>query len=234
MNILAIDTSTKFLSIAVAKGENILATFKDNGELKHSELIISAIDSALVKSGLKLKAIDCLAISIGPGSFTGLRIGVATVKAINLALDVPIVAIPTLDAIAYNFTAEDADVLCPILDAKKNKIYTSFYKKPSPHFVNAKTVGIHRMEDYLLTDIENLLKLINKPTLIFGDAIEIYKDYLKKNKNINISAKDWYPKAEVVAKLGLEKAKKRKFENPDKLVPMYLHSKYCQIKGHKE
>jgi len=160
-------------------------------------------------------------LSIGPGSFTGLRIGVAACKGINLALGIPIAAIPTLDVIAYNFRGEKERMLCPLIDAKKQKVYACLYK-PGPK----------RFGDYMLIDIEGLLKKIKKPTLVFGDAVGLYGDPLKKNPLVSISKEDWHPKAEVVAKLGFQKAKKKQFANVDKLAPMYLHSQYCQIAPH--
>ena len=224
MKLLAIDTSTKFLSVAIANDGDILASVRDTGEMQHSSQLVPSIDRTLKKCNLKLKDVDAIALSIGPGSFTGLRIGVATCKGINLALGIPIVSVPTLDAIAYNFIKGNEKILCPLIDAKKQKLYTCFYAK------SFRTLGLKRITDYILTDIEGFLKMVDKPTMVFGDGVKLYLDYLKKNSYIDIVDGDWFPKAEVVAKLGLEKARKRKFENPDKLVPLYLHSKYCQVR----
>lgn len=220
MKILGIDTSTKFLSVAITDNNDLVGIFNDRGGLKHSSLLVPAIEGLLKKSDATLKNIDAIALSIGPGSFTGLRIGVATCKGINLALGIPIVAVPTLDAIAYNFIDEKERVLCPLIDAKKQKVYACFYSSEK----------VKRISDYMLLDIEDLLKKINRPTLIFGDAIKLYGERCKKNPFVRISTKDWYPKGEIVARLGLEKALRKQFANPDKLVPMYLHSKYCQVK----
>lgn len=206
MKLLGIDTSTKYLGVALVEGEKTLAAFRDKGGLNHSTLLVPAIDEVLGKSALKLKDLDAIAISIGPGSFTGLRIGVAAVKAINLATGVRLVAVPTLDVIAYNFVSEKERVLCPVIDAKKGKIYACFYE------------GRRRLTDYMLTDIEEVLKMINKPTFIFGDVDKYAVD-------------NWYPRAEVVAKLGLEKARRKEFAEADKLAPMYMHSMYCQVKN---
>ena len=224
MKILAIDTSTKYLSVAVNEDCETLAGVEIRDELKHLDLLIPTIDKTLKKCYLNLKDVDAIALSIGPGSFTGLRIGVATCKGINMALGIPIVAVPTLDVIAYNFLKED-DVLAPFIDAKKEKVYTSLYEKSQGN--------LHRVSDYMLLGIEEFMKKIKRPTTVFGDAVKLYEVNLKENQFISISTKDWHPKAEVVGKLGFERAIKKDFANPDKLVPMYLHSKYCQIKGYK-
>jgi len=218
MKILAIDTSTKYLSVALADNERILASFRDEGRLEHSSLLIPSIDRVLEKAGLRLKDVNAIAVSIGPGSFTGLRIGVAACKGMNLAMGIPIAAVPTLDVIAYNFAGKKNSILAPLLDAKKSKVYTAFYGP-----------GMKRLSGYTLTDIGNFLKSVRKRTLVFGDALELYKGRLGENANIEISYGDWFPRAEVVAKIGFGMARKRKFTNPDRLVPMYLHSKYCQV-----
>ena len=219
MKILAIDTSTKYLSVAVAEDARTLASFRDKGEFMHSDLLIPTVDKVLKKCHLKLKDINAIALSIGPGSFTGLRIGVATCKGINLGMGVPIVAVPTLDAIAYNFIDidEEGRILCPLIDAKKGKVYACFYK------------GLERVSEYVLTEVGSLLKMVDRPTLVFGDGVKLYGDDCRKNPFVSISTKEWQPKAEVVAMLGLEKTRKKEFANPDKLVPIYLHSKYCQV-----
>jgi tRNA threonylcarbamoyl adenosine modification protein YeaZ len=229
VKILGIDTSTKFLSLSVAENNDCIGVFNDKGTIRHSSLLVPAIEKLLKKSALALKSVDAIALSIGPGSFTGLRIGVATCKGINLALGIPIVAVPTLEAVAYNFRDEKERLLCPLIDAKKQKVYTCFYKtNPLPNRGGSEKV--RRVSDYMLLDIDSLLKKIKKPTLVFGDAVKLYGERCKGNPHVRISTKEWHPKAEVIAKLGLEKAIKKKFANPDKLVPMYLHSKYCQVK----
>ena len=221
MKILGIETSTRYLSVAIAEDEKILASLYGKDALQHATLLIPTIDKALKKSALKLKNIDAIAVSIGPGSFTGLRIGIAVCKGINIALGIPLLAVPTLDAIAHNFVDEKEDMLCPIIDAKKGKVYTALYKKQGPE----------RITDYMLTGPEELLRKIDKPTLLFGDGIKLHENLYLKNPFVRISRREWFPKASVVARLGLVGARKKKFNNPDKLVPMYLHSKYCQIKG---
>ncbi|MFC1576105.1 tRNA (adenosine(37)-N6)-threonylcarbamoyltransferase complex dimerization subunit type 1 TsaB [Candidatus Omnitrophota bacterium] len=218
MKLLAIDTSTKYLALAVMDEECVLASFDEREGLKQATFIIPAIDKILKKAHLSLARIDAIALSIGPGSFTGLRIGVATAKGINLSLGTRIVAVPTLDVIAHNFLDERDVLLCPAIDAKKEKVYACIYDRE------------RRLTEYLLIGMEDLLKKIKRPTLLFGDGATLYKNVCEKNSFVTISEKCWFPKTEVVGKLGLILARKRKFTNPDKLSPMYLHSQYCQVK----
>lgn len=224
MKILGIDTSTRFLSVAVKDGEKEAVSVRAEEEFNHSSFLMPSIDKALRKCRLRLNDMDAIALSIGPGSFTGLRIGVATAKGINLALGLPIAPVPTLDAIACNFVDEKTEALCPIIDAKKGKVYACFYRR-------AGWPGgwLRRASDYMLTDIEDVIRMIDRETLVFGDGAGLYERELSRNTAVRISRKEWIPRARVVAELGLLKAKKKQFVNPDRLVPMYLYSKYCQV-----
>ncbi|MFH1381034.1 MAG: tRNA (adenosine(37)-N6)-threonylcarbamoyltransferase complex dimerization subunit type 1 TsaB, partial [Candidatus Omnitrophota bacterium] len=207
---------------AISENGKILDSFKDSGDLKHSDLLIPTMDKLFKNLSMRLKDIDIIALSVGPGSFTGLRIGVAACKAINLALGIPIVSVPTLDVIAYNFMSEKEDQLCPIIDAKKQKVYSAIYEKPK----------FKRTTGYMLKNIEDIVRMIRRPTAVFGDGAELYKEELKKNTFMRIANRPWQPQVEALSKIGYEKALKKEYANPDKLVPMYLHSQYCQIAPH--
>ncbi len=220
MRILAIDTSTDFLSLAILKNEKILARFHKKAEMRHSVLLVPMIDKLLKKAKIGLKNIDCFAISIGPGSFTGLRIGVTVVKGLAYALKKPIVAVPTLDVIAWN-AVKFKGIICPVLDARKNKVYACIYKSDGK--------SMKRITNYLLLSVSDLLKkirLMRYNVLFLGDAVEqIFAGPAK------IKVADWRPKAEVVARLGLEYFKKERFVKAQALEPMYLYSRECDITG---
>ncbi len=210
MNILAIDTSTDYLSLALMRDGKIAGRFHRKAPMSHSSLLVPMIDKLLKKTKTRIKDIDGFSISIGPGSFTGLRIGVTTVKGLGYSLKKPIVAIPTLDVIAEN-VKNFKGVICPALDARKNKVYACLYKS------NGKT--IKKISKYLLLPMEELMKKVSKfdKILFLGDV--------KGRK------KDWHPRAEVVARLGQEYFKKRKFVSPEDLEPLYLYSQECDITG---
>jgi len=224
MRILAIDTSTQILSVALSDDNKIIGKFHASEQARHLSGLIPAVDVVLKEAGLVLEDVDVIALSIGPGSFTGLRIGVATCKAISLAIDIPLISVPTLDVIAHNFIDEKEHILCPVLDAKKNKVYACFYKC-------VKGNRLRRITDYLLTDIEDVLNRVKKPTVFFGDAVNLYRDKFKSIPGAILSVRDWHPNAEFVALQGYDKAIAGRFIKADKLVPMYLHSMYCQVKN---
>lgn len=210
MNILAIDTSTDYLSLAIMKNEKIPARIHKKAGKRHSILLVPMIDKLLRKVGLKITDIDCFAISAGPGSFTGLRIGITVVKGFAYVLKKPIVTVPTLDVIANNISLFKG-VICVVLDARKNKVYGCFYKS------DGKT--IKKITKHLLLPMDGLLKKAAKydNILFLGD----------KAKGI----KDWHPRAEIVARMGAEEFKKRRFTSAEDLEPLYLYSRECDVTG---
>ncbi|MDP2942600.1 MAG: tRNA (adenosine(37)-N6)-threonylcarbamoyltransferase complex dimerization subunit type 1 TsaB [Candidatus Omnitrophota bacterium] len=225
MKILAIDTSTKYLSLAIAKKDKIIASFHRDLEQQHCERLIPEIDRLLKKAKLKLRDIDCIAFSIGPGSFTGLRIGAATIKGLTLATKIKIAGVPTLDVLAYN-VKESGKLIVPVVDAKRGNVYASIYS-----FSGGK---LRRRLKYSVLPITELLRKIKGDAIFLGDGLIPYKKTIEDNfkfKAAFAAEKDWHPRVATVAKLGYELAKKKRFEEPDKFVPMYLYPKDVQVRG---
>lgn len=216
MKLLAIDTSTDYLSLAVLDNGKIRKRFHRHIGRNHSTLLIPSIDKLLKKAGLNIKKIDGFCVGVGPGSFTGLRIGVATIKGLAYSLKKPVVAVPSIDAIAEN--AKDPDgIICPVLDAKKGKVYGALYR--------SNRGAIKRISKYLLISTENLNTILGRydKITILGDGAGLM------GRQAHIS--DWYPRADVIARIGLEYFKRRKFTSPEDLEPLYLYSGECDIKG---
>lgn len=259
MNILAIDTSTDYLSLAVLKDGRLAAKFHKKAHRKHSMLLVPMIDKLLKKAKLKIIDIDCFAISVGPGSFTGLRIGVTVVKGLAYALKKRIVAVPTLDVIANNAKSFKG-MICPVLDARKNKIYACMYKSDGK--------SLKRLSKYLLLPAADLLKKVKDMrynVLFLGDAIgQIFAGDIERapkfdrggwgdqetrsisswvlvppTENLGCSmagpakirGKDWHPRADTVARLGTEYYKNKKFVMAEDLEPLYIYSRECDVTG---
>jgi len=233
MIILAIDTSTDYLSLAILKAGRILAKFHEKADRKHSMLLVPTIDKLVKKAKLNIGKIDCFAISVGPGSFTGLRIGITVVKGLAYALEKKIVAVPTLDVIADN--AKDfKGIICPVLDARKNKVYACLYKS------DGKTVK--KISRYLLLPVDELLKTLRQAQSLHPERSRRMKKISKYDNVIflgdftmagpvKINVRDWHPRAEIVAQLALEYFKKKKFVEAEDLEPLYLYSHACDITG---
>ncbi|MBU4310439.1 tRNA (adenosine(37)-N6)-threonylcarbamoyltransferase complex dimerization subunit type 1 TsaB [bacterium] len=202
MTILGIETSTMTGSIALMDEERLIAEYTLNLRETHSSRLMPAIDRILKDASLTIKDLNGIAVSLGPGSFTGLRIGIATAKGLAQGLDIPIVGIPTLDGLAFNLS-HCKDLICPILDARKGEVYCALYK-------NGK-----RLTKYMACELGELLKKVKskvrspKSKVVFlGDGIEICGELIKKRlgkKAIFISKSRRLPNASSIAELGLKK-----------------------------
>jgi tRNA threonylcarbamoyladenosine biosynthesis protein TsaB len=197
MNILAIDTSTDICSVAVLSNGEVLKETSQKIKTGHSGTILYLIDDVLRHSGLRKKDINLIATGLGPGSFTGIRIGIATAKALAAALDCEIRGISTLDAVAANAPETDLHIM-PVLDARKGEIYCALYDKKrlrlSPP-VNIEPVQVKG-------------KIIG-PTLFIGNAVALYDEVFRINLGslYQAAGKDlWYPKASVIGRLALNPA----------------------------
>jgi len=223
MKILGIDTSTKFLSVGVYDGAKVYSYNLEVGR-RLSSLLAKTLKRILDSLGWQASDIDYFACGLGPGSFTGMRVGVATIKGLAWSLHKPIIGISTLDILARNIKAVDAKVV-PMVDAKRNLIYCSVYK----------TEGSiqKRITPYLLLTKAQFLKKMSARSIIFGDALPLYKeDILRNIKNVIILDRDyWYPRGHNIIELALEKIKQKKLSNSFKIKPIYLYPKECQIKN---
>jgi tRNA threonylcarbamoyladenosine biosynthesis protein TsaB len=221
MKLLAIDTSTDYLSVAVMNGAKVIARIHRKAPRSHSSLLMPAIDAMLKKAKVPLKNIDGFCISVGPGSFTGLRIGVATVKGLAFCTKKPIVTVPTLDVIASNAVTRRG-IVCAVLDARKGKVYACVYRSDG--------TKVRKISAILLTEAGALLKKLQG-----YDTVSLVGDYAERlagmASGMKIATARWHPRPEVVGRLGGEAFKKRKFVSPEKLEPLYVYSKECDITG---
>lgn len=232
MKILFLDTSSKILSLAVAEDKKILSQTHRLLDRKHSLQLIPLIERMLKKIRLPLKKIDGFCVSKGPGSFTGLRIGITTIKGLAFVLQKPVVAVPSLDILAQNAKkfkrGKNAFQICPIVDAKQNKVYACLYQ--------AKNGKIVRKSGYLLLPVEELLKKLKGKILFLGDGIRVYREKICRNRRIKpafAEEKFWYPKAVGAVSLAAARFEKGRFEDVNRLAPLYLYPKECQIKKRK-
>lgn len=232
MLILGVDTSTDSLAVSLINEKKILADYNRAGTLRHSSLLIPTIEKALKKIGAKAGDIDLFSIGIGPGSFTGLRVGVTAIRALAIALDKPIIGVPTMDAIAHNGfmylkRKKQLDIgvkICPVLDAKKNQLYACIYGHNG--------AKIKRESDYLLEPAKRLVKRLRSGVLFLGDAIPLYKEQLSAKKALrpHFFEGKWFPKGSVIAKMALEAYGRGRRDSPYDLVPMYLYARDCNVR----
>lgn len=210
------------MSIALSEGKDIIIEEMHLLERRHSSLLIPKIKEMLKKVSFSIDGVDAFVIGLGPGSFTGLRIGVSAVKGFGIATKKPCVGVASIDAIAMNAGEKEASVV-PIIDAKRQNVYGAIYKK-----------GVKKSK-YLLLKIDELLKKIKGPVVFLGDGIDLYREKIEKRnkKAVFLNEKYWYPRASNLIKLALPKIKRYKNRDLNKLDPIYLYPKDCQVKrGH--
>ena len=181
MKLLALDSSGLVASVAVAEDDNLIGEYTVNYKKTHSQTLLPMLDVVAKMIELDLETIDAIAVAKGPGSFTGLRIGSATAKGLGLALDKPIVEIPTVDGLAYNLWGAK-DLVCPIMDARRNQTYTGIYA-----FENGE---MQVLEPQCAVDIAQIVDKINelqRPVVFLGDGVPVFRDYLSEHLRVSYS-----------------------------------------------
>ena len=161
MRVLAVETSSLAGGVALLDGERLVAEYLLDVSVTHSERLMSAVDRVLGDARWTARDLAGLAVAVGPGSFTGLRIAVSTVKGLALALDLPIAAVPTLDAMAAALPWAALPV-CPVLDARKGEVYASLYRWDGE--------AMRREWDYLALAPAALAARLDEPVLVVGDG----------------------------------------------------------------
>lgn len=181
MKILALDSSGLVASVALLENDNLVAEFTVNNKKTHSQTLLPMLDEVVNAAGIELDAVDAIAIAAGPGSFTGLRIGAATVKGLSLALDKPVVPVPTLEGLAYNFWGSDR-LICPIMDARRKQVYTGIYRYEDHRLMTVK--------DQMAVGIEEFLSMLNEmgeAVTFLGDGVPVFKDIIADKLTVPFS-----------------------------------------------
>ena len=223
MKTLAFDTSTKFLSIALLEDRRVVSSFHEDAGVRHSGILIPTIKDMLEREAWRAGDIELVCVGLGPGSFTGLRIAMGTVKGLAIVLGSRVMGVPTMDAIALSPAARKAEGsrIAPLLDAHKEKVYTCIYDRSGG--------TVERSTDYLLTEVDDFLETLDKEVFFFGSGVPKYKEKLDSSRLASYSLEtDWYPRAVDIATLGLERSV-RGTADPETIDPLYLHSKECNI-----
>jgi tRNA threonylcarbamoyladenosine biosynthesis protein TsaB len=216
MKVLAIETSTLMGSVAVVEERAILCELTLHVAETHSSQLMPAIDYVLKTAGCSPDGIDAFAAALGPGSFTGLRIGLSTMKGLAVAASKPLVGIPTLEAMAWAFPYCPY-VICPMLDARMKEIYAARFRAGSGN--------ISRLSEDLVLPVPALLKDADKETLFFGSGAERYREQISEIMgdlahfpSFEISG----ARASTVGFLALEKLEAGEIADIDAIEPLYI------------
>lgn len=219
MKILAMDTSGMVASVAVAEDDRLLAEYTVNYKKTHSQTLLPMLDEIARMTELDLKTLDAIAVAGGPGSFTGLRIGSATAKGLGLALEKPLVHIPTLEGLAYNLYGTDR-VICPMMDARREQVYTAIYE-----FQGNRLQTLSGQMAVPAAEIAEQLNAIGREAILLGDGAAVYRELLSELLKIPFSMAPAHlnqQRASSLAALAMEYVKQGRTETAAEHRPEYL------------
>ena len=217
MIVLGVETATRVGSVAIVNDEGIIGECTLNVSLNHSERLLPLIDQLLKNTDMPYCSIDGLAVSLGPGSFTGLRIGISTIKGLSLASKKPIVGISTLDGLAHHYPCEET-LVCPMVDARKKEVFTALYRW-------SKSFKLQKLTDELAIAPQKLLQKIDDRVMFLGDGSLVYESLIKEglgSKALFAPSHLRHPRAATIACLGLEELKKGNTMTINNVNPCYI------------
>jgi tRNA threonylcarbamoyladenosine biosynthesis protein TsaB len=217
VRILAVETSTMAGGVALVDGERVVGEYLLDVRVTHSERLLPAIDRVLADAGWRPQDLAGLAVAVVPGSFTGLRIGLSTVKGLAVALGVPVAAVPTLDALAARLPFA-APPVCPVLTARRDEVYCSLYRWERDR--------MRREWEYLALAPAELARRLVDPVVLLGDAAEAIAAPAARLA----PAAQRAPSPVTVAMLGLERLRAGDVVAPADLVPLYLRPPEAELR----
>lgn len=219
MKILGLDSSGLVASVAIVEDSDLRGEYTVNYKKTHSQTLLPMLDEVAKMIELDLNTIDAIAIAGGPGSFTGLRIGSATAKGLGLALNKPIVSVPTVDALAYNLVGH-RDMVCPLMDARRNQTYTGLYRFRGNEMQTIREQCAVGIDEIIATVNEQ-----NEAVVFLGDGVPVFKDYIAENCTVPYSYAPAHmnkQRAGAVAVLGMLRYEQGQFEAAADHKPDYL------------
>ena len=236
MRVLAIDSSGLTATVAIVEDDQTIAEYTTNYKKTHSQTLLPMIDEMVRMVDADLKEIDAIAVAGGPGSFTGLRIGSATAKGLGLALDKPLIHVPTVDAMAYSMYGCE-DIICPIMDARRKQVYTGLYsfshkKNGDGGLYDEPVFQVLRMQ--MAVPVEELIRHLNvyrRRVVFLGDGVPVYKEMLAEGLKVPYSFAPSFmnrQRAAAVGALGIRYYKAGRYEAAAEFKPEYLRKSQAE------
>ena len=219
MRILGVDSSGMVASVALVEDDLLVAEYSVNYKKTHSQTLLPMLDEIVKMTELDLNTIDAIAVAAGPGSFTGLRIGAATVKGLGLALEKPVISVPTCHGLAYNLWGSDK-LICPIMDARRKQVYTGIYRFEEHQLMTLK--------EQWAAPIEELLEELNQRgemVTFLGDGVPVFRELIAEKLQVPYSFAPAHvnkQRAAAVAALGSIYYKEGRTETAMEHIPEYL------------
>ena len=225
MNILVLDTYSIVASVAIGDEQKLIAEYTINHKKTHSQKLLPMIDEILKSCDLKPKDIDVFGVSLGPGSFTGLRIGLTTVKVMAQALDKPVVGVSSLEGLAHNVPYFDG-LICPIIDAQRESVYSAIYS-----WDEGELKIVMEQDVFEVTDLIEHIKNLNQRVIFIGDGVERFKaSTIESLPNISSfpSSNLLLPRAGSILEVVRKKAEKGLLEQAHEVLPIYMRKSQAE------
>jgi tRNA threonylcarbamoyladenosine biosynthesis protein TsaB len=225
MRILAVDTATKSCSIAVTEKQTVLAELTNTNGRTHSIHLLDMIHAVIQTAGLTVAALDGFAVTKGPGSFTGLRIGISTIKGLAMAVNKPVVGISSLETLAQQAgSGSDSDLICPLIDARKGEVYFAAYR------FSADGLKIEKKE--MVSAPDEVVKDICEPCIFVGSGAILYRELTadKLGDFARFAAQSQHTiRASTVARLSLKRFEDGHIGEVAELVPHYIRKSDAEL-----
>lgn len=228
MKIIGLDSSGLVASVAVWEDGCILAQYTTNHKKTHSQTLLPMLEQVKKMLDLDLQTVDAIAIAAGPGSYTGLRIGSATAKGLGLALDIPLIEVPTLDGLAYHLWGTDR-IVCPLMDARRGQVYAGIYR------VNGEVPEpILPQSAILLTEVLDKLNEIGERVVLLGDGVPVYREQIREGLTVPYEEAPAHmnrQSADVICTLGAKLLAEGKTVAASEHAPIYLRTSQAEKEG---
>lgn len=226
MRVLAMDSSGLVASVAIVEDDTLIAEYTVNYKKTHSQTLLPMLDEVVKMIGQDLSEIDVIAVAAGPGSFTGLRIGSATAKGLGLALDKPLVSVPTLEGLAANLYGIGDTVICPMMDARRKQVYTGIYGYEGEEFQVILPQTACPVEEIIGTCNE-----LGRKVILLGDGIPVYREMIEKMMTVEHCYAPAHlnrQRAGAVARRAMDLIREGKMETAADHVPVYLRKSQAE------
>lgn len=228
MKILAMDSSSLVATVAVVADGVMTAEYTINYKKTHSQTLLPMLDEIVKTIELDMNTIDAIAVAAGPGSFTGLRIGCATAKGLGLALDKPLIPVPTIAGMAYNFFGITEDtIICPIMDARREQVYTGAYTFAA----DGEFVTVFEQDAMDIRELLDKLSGLGKKVIFAGDGVPVFKNIIDEECKVPFSYAPAHlsrQRAGAIAALGEVLYNKGIYESAAEHKPEYLRKSQAE------
>jgi tRNA threonylcarbamoyladenosine biosynthesis protein TsaB len=224
MLVLGIETSTPWASVTIGSEQGIIGSSLISRGASHGSFLLPAVEFLMGQTGLTYRNFSAVAVGLGPGLYTGMRVGVATAKTLAQSLSVPIVGVPSLDLLAFEVRYSNK-LICPVLDAKRNEVFFGFYR--------AVPGGVAKVSNYVVGSPEKLLvemEATAEEVLLVGSGALLYRHVLETRRKVEFgSIANAFPRATSLVELALPRLFREDFDRLFDLEPLYMRRSDAEI-----